>query len=139
MEMNRAALALSALAHETRLAVFRLLVREGPGGLPAGEVAARLQVTPATLSFHLGQLERAGLLSSNRRSRQIIYRVDLGGTRRLLAFLTEDCCQGRPDLCAGLESGFASKPAAGLGDVSAMREPPDDYGCGPGNAPGRTR
>ena len=102
MQVSEAVAALSALAQETRLAVFRLLVREGPEGLPAGEVAARLGVTPATLSFHLAQLERAGLLSSERHSRHIVYRVDLEGTRRLLAFLTEDCCQGRPDLCADL-------------------------------------
>jgi DNA-binding transcriptional ArsR family regulator len=65
MNMDRTVLALSALAQETRLAVFRLLVKEGPEGLPAGRVAERLAVTPATLSFHLAQLERAGLLSSH--------------------------------------------------------------------------
>lgn len=113
MDLNQVVLALSALAQETRLAVFRLLVKEGPGGLPAGKVAARLGVTPATLSFHLAQLERAGLLSSQRHSRQIVYRVDLDGTRRLLAFLTEDCCQGRPELCAGLKTGVAAGPGAG--------------------------
>jgi ArsR family transcriptional regulator, arsenate/arsenite/antimonite-responsive transcriptional repressor len=123
MESERAVQALSALAHETRLAVFRLLVREEPAGLPAGEVASRLQVTPATLSFHLAHLERAGLLLSNRRSRQIVYRVDLEGTRRLLAFLTEDCCQGRPDLCADLADGLAANPDLGPGDDSASGEP----------------
>jgi ArsR family transcriptional regulator len=107
MQLKQAVAALSALAQETRLAVFRLLVEEEPDGLPAGEVAARLGVTPATLSFHLAQLERAGLLSSQRHSRQIVYRVDLQGTRRLLAFLTEDCCQGRPELCATLSIGCA--------------------------------
>lgn len=112
MNMDRTVLALSALAQETRLAVFRLLVKEGPEGLPAGRVAERLAVTPATLSFHLAQLERAGLLSSQRHSRQIVYRVDLEGTRRLLAFLTEDCCQGRPELCAGLETDVASSAAS---------------------------
>lgn len=99
MEIKEAVAALSALAQETRLAVFRLLVREGPGGLPAGEVAASLGVTPATLSFHLAQLEKAGLLVSRRKSRRIFYAVDLEGTRRVLSFLTEDCCQGRPELC----------------------------------------
>ena len=68
MKLDQAVLALSALAQETRLAVFRLLVEEGPGGLPAGEVADRIRVTPATLSFHLAQLERAGLFR-NRRTR----------------------------------------------------------------------
>ena len=112
MELKQAVATLSALAQETRLAVFRLLVEEGPHGLPAGEIAARLGVTPATLSFHLAQLERAELLSSQRRSRQIVYRVDLEGTRRLLAFLTEDCCQGRPELCAALSVGCAASRGA---------------------------
>lgn len=129
MELEQAVLALSALAQDTRLAVFRLLVTEGPGGLPAGEVAARLQVTPATLSFHLAQLERAGLLSSNRRSRQIVYRVDLEGTRRLLAFLTEDCCQGRPELCGGLGVRGIDDPAGFSRVVSAAGEPSDEPGC----------
>lgn len=110
MDLHQSVLTLSALAQETRLAVFRLLVKEGPDGLPAGRVAERLGVTPATLSFHLAQLERAGLLSSQRHSRQIVYRVDLEGTRRLLAFLTEDCCQGRPELCAGLRTGADAGP-----------------------------
>ena len=101
MESKGAILALAALAQETRLEVFRLLVREGPGGLPAGEIAGRLGVAPATLSFHLGQLERAGLLGARRVSRRIFYAVDLEGTRELFAYLTEDCCQGRPELCGG--------------------------------------
>lgn len=130
MELTQAVLALSALAHETRLAAFRLMVREAPGGLPAGEIAARLQVTPATLSFHLAQLERAGLLSSHRRSRQIIYRVDLAGTRRLLAFLSDDCCQGRPELCAGLAPDRPSAPACEPGAGPGI-----DPGIGPDDEP----
>ena len=94
--------ALAALAQETRLAVFRLLIKEGPNGLPAGKVAARVGVPPATLSFHLGQLERAGLIRSRRQSRSIIYAADIEGTRRLIAFLTEDCCQKQPEICGGL-------------------------------------
>lgn len=139
MGLEQAVGTLSALAQETRLAVFRLLVREGPGGLPAGEIAARLQVTPATLSFHLAQLEGAGLLSSNRCSRQIVYRVDLAGTRRLLAYLTEDCCQGRPELCAGLACGFAIDPAAGPSGDPAVGEPPMTHGRSRDDAPGRNR
>jgi DNA-binding transcriptional ArsR family regulator len=91
--------ALAALAQETRLAVFRLLVREGPTGLAAGAIAERLGVQPSTLSFHLSQLERAGLIRSARAQRQIFYALDVEGTRRLIGFLTEDCCQGNPDLC----------------------------------------
>jgi DNA-binding transcriptional ArsR family regulator len=99
MEMKQAVAALGALAQEHRLAVFRLLVREGPSGLSAGDIAARVAVAPSTLSHHLGHLERAGLLRSWRAQRRIFYAVDVEGTRRLLAFLSEDCCQGRPEIC----------------------------------------
>lgn len=102
MEAKAAIDAFSALAHETRLAVFRLLVKQGPGGLPAGEIAERLGVAASTLSFHLGQLERAGLLRSSRVQRQIFYAADFEGMRRLIAFLTEDCCQGHPEICGDL-------------------------------------
>ncbi|MBI1209686.1 MAG: helix-turn-helix domain-containing protein [Azospirillum sp.] len=102
MEMSDAIAALSALAQETRLAVYRLLIREAPNGLPAGEIASRLAVTGPTLSFHISRLERAGLVRSVRVHRQIIYAADLEGSRRLMSFLTEDCCQGRPEICGGL-------------------------------------
>jgi DNA-binding transcriptional ArsR family regulator len=97
--LGQATEALAALAQETRLAVFRLLVREGPTGLAAGTIAERLGVAPSTLSFHLSHLERAGLIRSARAQRQIFYALDVEGTRRLIGFLTEDCCQGNPDLC----------------------------------------
>lgn len=100
METTTAIAALAALAQEHRLAVFRLLVRHGPSGLPAGAIAEHLAVPPSTLSHHLAHLERAGLLRSWRIARRIFYAVDVEGTRRLLAFLTADCCEGRPDLCA---------------------------------------
>jgi ArsR family transcriptional regulator len=99
MQEKQALAALSALAQETRLAVFRLLVRQGPVGMPAGEVAQQLGVAAATLSFHLKELERAGLVTATRRQRQIIYATDYDGTRRLLDFLMRDCCQGMPELC----------------------------------------
>jgi len=102
METKEALHALGALAQETRLDVFRLLVRAGPVGLPAGNIAERIGVQPATLSFHLKELERAGLLTSRRESRQIYYALDVEGMRGLLAFLTEDCCGGRPEICAPL-------------------------------------
>jgi len=107
MESNRAAEAFAALAHETRLAVFRLLMREGPEGLPAGTVGERANIAPSTLSFHLAQLERAGLLRSWRVRRQIFYAVDTTGTRQLIAFLTEECCGGNPEICGGLTDGLA--------------------------------
>ena len=99
MEYRSAVEAFAALAQGHRLSVFRLLVREGPSGLPAGEIALRVAVPPSTLSHHLSHLERAGLLRSWRVERRIFYAVDIEGTRRLVAFLTEDCCQGHPEIC----------------------------------------
>jgi ArsR family transcriptional regulator len=108
METRPATEAFAALAQEHRLAVFRLLVREGPNGLSAGDIAERIAIPPSTLSHHLAHLERAGLLRSRRIERRIFYAVDIEGTRRLVAFLTEDCCQGHPELC-GYASGGACR------------------------------
>ncbi|MEJ2408699.1 MAG: metalloregulator ArsR/SmtB family transcription factor [Novosphingobium sp.] len=94
--------ALQALAHDTRLSVFRMLVQAGAKGLMAGEIAQKLAVPPSTMSHHLASLERAGLAASERESRVIRYRADYGGMRRLLAFLMEDCCQGDPLVCADI-------------------------------------
>jgi len=102
METAHALEALSALAHPTRLAVFRLLVRRGPTGLPAGEIARAVGVPPSTLSPHLAQLERAGLATSWRDERRIVYAANLEGIRRLLVYLTRDCCGGHPELCRDL-------------------------------------
>jgi len=107
METRNATEAFAALAHAQRLAVFRMLVRTGPKGLPAGEIALRLKTPPSSLSFHLGQLERAGLIRSHRKSRHVIYAADIEGTRRLLSYLTEDCCEGRPELCGDLAGAIA--------------------------------
>lgn len=100
MKPNDAVSALAALAQESRLAAFRLLVREAPDGLPAGTIAERLGIPGPTLSFHLNQLSAAGLVVSRREGRSIIYAANHAGVRDLLAFLVEDCCQGRPELCA---------------------------------------
>lgn len=97
-------MALAALAQEHRLAVFRLLVAQGPKGLSAGAIAQDVGLPPSTLSHHLAHLERAKLLRSWRRERHIFYSVDVEGMRRLIAFLTDDCCQGHPEIC-GLGSG----------------------------------
>jgi ArsR family transcriptional regulator len=94
--------ALGALAHEHRLRVFRLLVRNGPDGVSAGDIAAHLALAPSSLSFHLGHLERTGLIRSRREQRRIIYAADLDVMGRLLSFLTEDCCGGHPEVCASL-------------------------------------
>jgi len=102
MEMSEPVRALSALAQEHRLQAFRLLVRAGPDGMAAGELARALEIAPPAPSFHVGQLANAGLVSSRREGRRIIYAADFTKMRRLLAFLTEDCCGGRPEICAGL-------------------------------------
>lgn len=104
MDDRSAIEALSALAHPTRFAVFRLLVRIGGQGLPAGEIAREIGVPPTTMSTHLGILARAGVISANRQSRIVFYSLNVEGTRALFAHLLEDCCGGRPDLCAPLLS-----------------------------------
>src|SRR3954470_15472531 len=94
MERKAAIAALSALAQETRLDVFRLLVTVGPAGLPAGVIAERLGVLPSSLTFHLNLLHRAGLISQRRRSRQLIYTAAYATMNALLFYLTENCCAG---------------------------------------------
>ena len=91
---------LSALAQQYRLEAFRLLVRSGSEGMPAGEIARTLNVPHNTMSSHLSILANAGLVNSKRVSRSIIYSIDFDRTRELLSFLMEDCCQGLPELCA---------------------------------------
>jgi DNA-binding transcriptional ArsR family regulator len=100
MEPNTAIRRLSALAQDSRLAVFRLLVKAGQDGLAAGEVARALEITPNTLSAQLTVLANAGLVVSRRDGRSIIYTADYDGMSDLLVYLMEDCCQGRPELCA---------------------------------------
>lgn len=104
--------ALGALAHETRLAVFRMLVTAGPDGMIAGTIAERCGVPPSTMSHHLATLERAGLVQSKRESRLIHYRADYGSMRRLLTFLVQDCCKGMPEMCSDLTAGSVCEPAA---------------------------
>ena len=97
MEIKQAVQALTALAHPSRLEVFRLLV--SLGRLCAGELAERLELPKPTLSFHLKELSRSGLIEAEREGRVIFYGVRVSGFRELMDFLTEDCCQGRPELC----------------------------------------
>jgi DNA-binding transcriptional ArsR family regulator len=92
MDQKRAIAALGALAQETRLELFRLLVTCGPEGLPAGVIAERLGVMPSSLSFHLQQLVHAGLITQRRLSRQLIYSAEYGTMNELMAYLTENCC-----------------------------------------------
>ena len=103
MDSNRAVNALSALGHETRLALYRMLVERGPDGLPAGIIAERLDVPPSSLSFHLQHLNRAGLITQRRLHRQLIYAADFTAMNDLLGYLTENCCgRGSTQLCAPL-------------------------------------
>jgi ArsR family transcriptional regulator len=95
---------LTALAQEHRLRIFRLLVRLGPSGLPAGEIASEVGISSTSTSFHLKELERTGLLQSTREGRFIRYAVSVDKMRQLLEFLTEDCCQGHPEICGGVFS-----------------------------------
>jgi ArsR family transcriptional regulator len=92
MDQKYAIAALGALAQETRLALFRLLVACGPEGLSAGVIAERLGVAPSSLSFHLQQLAHAGLITQRRLSRQLIYAADYGAMNELMGYLTENCC-----------------------------------------------
>lgn len=100
MEMTDAVDKLAALAQETRLAVFRLLVQYGPAGLPAGRIGEEMGIPPATLSFHLAQLTRVGLLRSRRESRSIFYAVDFASIKGLLDYMTENCCGAGDATCA---------------------------------------
>lgn len=94
MEQSEVVGALAALAHETRLQVFRLLVQAGPTGLAAGTLAETLDIPSPTLSFHLKELRRAGLVDSDRVGRSVIYQADYPTMSELLAFLTDRCCEG---------------------------------------------
>ena len=113
MNGDQAVSALSALAQGHRLKIFRLLVKEGPGGLPAGEIAERVGIAPSALSFHLTQLERCGLLGSGRVKRNIYYAIEVDGISQLLTFLTEDCCGGRPEICGSAAGLFATYDQGG--------------------------
>jgi ArsR family transcriptional regulator, arsenate/arsenite/antimonite-responsive transcriptional repressor len=106
MDEKRAIAALGALAQETRLALFRLLVTAGPEGMAAGGIAERLGLPPSSLSFHLAQLVHAGLITQRRLGRQLIYAAEYGAMNALVAYLTENCC-GQGATCAPA----ACKPA----------------------------
>ena len=94
MKASAAVDALAALAQETRLEAFRLLVQAGPDGLPAGTIAGRVDIPAPTLSFHLKELRSAGLVVAERQGRSIVYRADFDAMRSLIGFLTDQCCRG---------------------------------------------
>ena len=99
MDEPQAVDSLAALAHPQRLRIFRLLVAEGASGLPATEIADAVGASPTAGSFHLKELDRAGLIRGTRDGRYIRYAIHVEGMRQLLTYLTEDCCQGQPELC----------------------------------------
>jgi DNA-binding transcriptional ArsR family regulator len=132
MEIKQAVAALSALAQETRLAVFRLLIEAGPQGLPAGRISEMLEVAPATLSFHLKELSHAGLAHVRPAGRFQFYSADFERMAALMTFLTRNCCRGMPDEClTTVETALArcapSPRAAGArpacGPAPAKRQP----------------
>lgn len=104
MEKSEAIGALAALAQETRLDVFRLLVEAGPPGLPAGRIGERLGVGSATLSFHLKELRTAGMVNCRRAGRSLIYAADFGAMNALVGYLTENCCQGTVAVAVAAEA-----------------------------------
>lgn len=114
MELNHAVPVFSALAHEGRLSALRLLVEAGPEGLAAGEMARRLGIPPNTLSASLSVLAHAGLVTSRRDGRSIIYAAQYETVSDLIAFLTDKCCGGQPELCApaGPEAGTCALKTA---------------------------
>ena len=117
MESRKAIEALAALAQETRLAIFRLLVQAGAEGMSAGAIATTLGVAPATLSFHLKELTRAGLVTPRTAARFVYYSANYEGMAALMTYLTENCCRGMPGECLEPMETALSRcvPAAGKG------------------------
>lgn len=111
MEEDRALLAFAALSQETRLRILRMLVVAAPDGMPAGAIAGKAGVSPSNVSFHLKELERAGLTRSRRDARSIIHAVELDALSGLIRFLMDDCCAGHPEICAPVIETAACCPA----------------------------
>jgi ArsR family transcriptional regulator, arsenate/arsenite/antimonite-responsive transcriptional repressor len=99
MDAAQAMTGFAALSQETRLRVLRHLVQAGPDGLAAGLIASAMNVSPSNLSFHLKELERAGLIAQRRAARSIIYAANFDAIGALIRFLVDDCCNGRPEIC----------------------------------------
>ena len=116
MEQSDAVAALAALAQDNRLDVYRLLVRTGPDGMPAGMVAGALKLAPNTLTFHFDRLRQAGLVTVRREGRSMIYAARFEVMNALLGYLTENCCEGAPQSCAPA----ACRPAAASEQKKAM-------------------
>lgn len=116
MKLDAAVSALSALAQEHRLEIFRLLVRTGADGLAVGDIADKLTVSPPTLSFHLAQLKHAGLVHVRRNGRSLIYAANYGGMNGLMEFLTENCCREDSAACC--------VPVCDPGEAKLVRKKP---------------
>ena len=99
MKTETAVPMLSALAYEARLDIFRFLVRVGPNGASAGEIAQGCDIAPSTLSHHLNQMRQSGLIERVRQARSLIYSVNFAAMNELIGFLSNDCCNGQPELC----------------------------------------
>jgi ArsR family transcriptional regulator, arsenate/arsenite/antimonite-responsive transcriptional repressor len=114
MDPKQAVTALSAIAHDHRLAAYRMLVEQGPEGLPAGTIAERLDMPPSSLTFHLQQLLHAGLVTQRRLGRQLIYAADFAAMNALVGYLTENCCGGQAcaPVCSPAKTKAASRPKA---------------------------
>ena len=117
METTDAIRAFAALAQDTRLGIFRLLVRVGPSGLTAGEIGRAAGIGATSLSFHLKELDRAGLVTQSREGRFVRYAIHVEGVRGVIEYLTEDCCSGNPELC-----GAAFNAAKGLCEQDRGRD-----------------
>ncbi|MCV2865857.1 ArsR/SmtB family transcription factor [Albidovulum sediminicola] len=100
MEQSRVLAALSALANETRLELVRRLISQGPEGMAAGDIARDLDISASRLSFHLAQLEQAGLITGRKASRNVFYAVDAAGIGQVIGYLLNDCCRSHPEVCA---------------------------------------
>jgi ArsR family transcriptional regulator len=112
MKAPDAVAALAALAHEYRLSLYRMLVEAGPEGLNAGTIASRLKLPPSSLTFHLQQLHRAGLITQERNSRQLIYAADFAAMNGLVGYLTENCCGGASSCSAACAPGATAKKSS---------------------------
>lgn len=122
METKVAVAALAALAQDTRLAIYRLLVERGPEGMPAGRIAEALSLPDSSLSFHLAQLSHAGLIVHKRLSRQLIYSADFAAMNQLVGFLTENCCGGNPAQCAPVCAPSSCAPAPAVSSTKSKRK-----------------
>ena len=111
MQERQALIAFGAMSQETRLRIVRLLVRAGPDGMAAGALAEAVEVSPSNVSFHLKELERAGLVSARRDSRSILYSAEYEALGGLVRFLMEDCCAARPEICGPAKAAPCCGPA----------------------------